>query len=94
MQLQNRTKTGSGISFNLTNPEGTIAAANANVHRVMPKIDTVAIHNPVGVLETGNVSMDLMIPVRLALPRKKKKSRKNAKRKNTHTTKGKSRGRK
>jgi hypothetical protein len=93
MQSAPRTKSGGllGISFNLTNPEGMIDKANANIHRIMPDINTDEMHNSVGVLETGNVSMDLMTPARSELPRKKKQTKKNTKRKNTHKIKGKSR---
>lgn len=93
MQPTPRTNSGGllGISFNLTNPEGITGAANANIHRVMPKINTDEMHNSIGVLETGNVSMDLMTPARSELPRKKKRTKNNTKRKNTHKAKGKSR---
>jgi len=82
------------ITFNIATPKiDMIAAANANIHRVMP-------HTPgdykssVGVIGTG-VEMDLMKAKGIPLSRKKKrKSKKNVKRKRKTTNKRKSKDKK
>ena len=73
------------IRYNLSTPQGMITAANDNVYRVMPKVDMDNYHNSLGVLETGNVSMDLPQPVQLKV-RKKKKTTSKTKRKKTKNT--------
>lgn len=71
-----------GISYNISNPPDMIAKANANVYSVMPKINPDNYHNSVGVIESGNVSIDLMKPV----GRKKKKKSSKVKRKKSKNT--------
>lgn len=73
-----------GISYNLSNPENMIAKANANVYNIMPKINPDNYHNSVGVIESGNVSIDLMKPI--PVERKKKKNKNKTKRKKTKNT--------
>jgi hypothetical protein len=65
-----------------------VPAANAMVSRVKPKFDVSKSEGSVGVIESGNVEMNLQKPVRL---RTKKKSGKvkRKKSKNTHKTKDK-----
>jgi len=79
------------ISYNISNPKNMIAKANANVYSIMPKINTASYHNSLGVVETGNVSMDLP-KAESSTPRKKKKNSGKVKRKkskNTHKIKDK-----
>jgi hypothetical protein len=79
-----------GISYNLSNPTNMIAKANANVYSVMPKINPDNYHNSVGVIESGNVSMDLMKPTTAERKKKRKNSKvKRKKSKNTRKTKDK-----
>lgn len=43
----------------LSNPKGLTEAANANVHRIMPKIDISGIGaSRLGVIESGNVDLE------------------------------------
>ena len=79
------------IRYNLSTPQGMITAANENVHRVMPKVNMDNYHNSLGVLETGDVAMDLPQPVQLKVRKKKKtiSKTKRKKSKNTHKLKGK-----
>lgn len=79
-----------GISYNLSSPTNMIEKANANVYNVMPKINPDNYHNSVGVIESGNVSIDLMKPMPVEREKKKKKSKvKRKKSKNTSKTKDK-----
>jgi hypothetical protein len=79
-----------GISYNLSSPTNMITKANANVYSVMPKINPDNYHNSVGVIESGNVSMDLMKPMPAERKKKKKGSKtKRKKSKNTSKTKDK-----
>ena len=79
-----------GISYNLSNPSNMIAKANANVHSVMPMINPNNYHNSVGVIESGNVSIDLMKPMPAERKKKKKSGKvKRKKSKNTSKTKDK-----
>jgi len=79
------------IRYNLSTPQGMITAANENVYRVMPKVNMDDYHNSLGVLETGNVTMDLPQPVQLKVRKKKTHSSKikRKKSKNTHKVKDK-----
>jgi len=77
-----------GISYNLSNPTNMVAKANANVYSVMPKINPDNYHNSVGVIESGNVSIDLMKPITSERKKKRKSSKaKRKKSKNTHKIK-------
>jgi hypothetical protein len=85
MILQNKSKDILNITYNISNPPNMIANANANVHSIMPKINTSSYHNSLGVVETGNVSMDLP-KAEASTPRKKKKTSSKTKRKKTKNT--------
>jgi hypothetical protein len=85
MILQNKTNNTLAISYNISNPKNMIANANANVHSIMPKINTASYSNSLGVVETGNVSMDLP-KAEASTPRKKKKNTGKAKRKKSKNT--------
>jgi hypothetical protein len=80
------------ISFGgLSNPEGMISLANANIHRVMPKMNSDNYHNSVGVIESGGVDLDTsatLAPL-ISVPqhsRKKKIKKSKLKRKNKRKT--------
>lgn len=87
------------ISFGgLSNPSGMITAANANVHRVMPRIDISGLGTSrLGVIESGNVEMETTENVAPITATKEEplsspiKARKKQKVKNTHKTKRKKR---
>jgi len=85
MILQNKSKDILDITYNISNPTNMVAKANANVHSIMPKINTANYHNSLGVVETGNVSMDLP-KAESSTPRKKKKATSKTKRKKTKNT--------
>jgi len=87
MVIQPKIKTSNvlDITYNISNPQNMIENTNDNIHNVMPKIDTNNYHNSLGVLETGNVSMDLSQPVQLKVRKKKKISNKTKRKKSKNT---------
>lgn len=65
---------------NLKNPEGMIEKANANVRRIRPKVSGDLGSSSAGVIESGEVTIDLGSPDEMVKLRKKKP-------KNTHKAK-------
>lgn len=90
LQGQGNLDTTLGIKYNLSTPKKMMEKAHANLYSVTPNIDTTSYHNSLGVIETGNVSMDLPKATPVSARKKKKHSSKIKRKKSKNTRKTKS----